>query len=218
MSGINMFDMIAQAAGGSAVQQVSQKTGLPPDMAQAAIKALLPAIAGGVQRNVQQPGGLEALVKALQSGDHGKYLEDPAALSKPEAIDDGNAILGHLLGSKETSRAVAGQAAKKTGIPPELLKMVLPMVAAMAMGSLSKQSKKPDLASVLAGAVAGQMGGNSAGGALGGLLGGLLGGGQKKAAPAQAGGGLAGMLGNLLDADGDGNAMDDIFQMVMNRK
>lgn len=217
MSGINMFDMIAQAAGGSAVQQVSQKTGMSPDMAQMAIKALLPAIAGGVQRNVQQPGGLEALVKALQNGDHSKYLENPDSLSKPEAVDDGNAILGHLLGSKDTSRAVAGQAAKKTGIPPELLKMALPMVAALAMGSLSKQSKKPDLASVLAGAVAGQMGGSSGGG-LGGLLGGLLGGGQK-AAPAQTGGGgLAGMLGNLLDADGDGNPMDDIFQMVMNRK
>lgn len=217
MSGINMFDMIAQAAGGSAVQQVSQKTGMSPDMAQMAIKALLPAIAGGVQRNVQQPGGLEALVKALQNGDHSKYLENPDSLSKPEAVDDGNAILGHLLGSKDTSRAVAGQAAKKTGIPPELLKMALPMVAALAMGSLSKQSKKPDLASVLSGAVAGQMGGSSGGG-LGGLLGGLLGGGQK-AAPAQTGGGgLAGMLGNLLDADGDGNPMDDIFQMVMNRK
>ncbi|MEZ5999058.1 MAG: DUF937 domain-containing protein [Hyphomonas sp.] len=211
-----MFDMISQAAGGSAVNQVSQKTGLSPDMAQMAIKALLPAIAGGVQRNVQQPGGLEALLGALQNGNHHQYLDNPATLSGPDAIQDGNAILGHLLGSKDTSRAVAGQAAQKTGIPPEILKMVLPMVAAMAMGSLSKQSKKPDLASVLAGAVAGQMGGNSGGGGLGGMLGGLLGGGQKQQAP--AGGGLGGMLGSLLDADGDGNAMDDIFQMVMNRK
>ena len=71
MSGINMFDMIAQAAGGSAVQQVSQKTGLPPDMAQAAIKALLPAIAGGVQRNVQQPGGLGPVaVGSLEGAPH----------------------------------------------------------------------------------------------------------------------------------------------------
>ena len=30
--------------------------------------------------------------------------------------------------------------------------------------------------------------------------------------------GAMGMLGGLLDADGDGNPMDDIFQMVMNRQ
>ncbi|MEZ5945504.1 MAG: DUF937 domain-containing protein [Hyphomonas sp.] len=215
MSGINMFDMISQAAGGSAVKQVSEKTGLPPEMAQMAIKALLPAIAGGVQRNVQQPGGLEALLGALQKGDHARYLDNPETLTQPETIQDGNAILGHLLGSKDTSRAVAAQASQKTGIPPEVLKMLLPIVASMAMASLSKQSKKPDLASVLAGAVAGQMGGKGNSG-LGGMLGGLLGGGQKQQAPAQ--GGLGGMLGSLLDADGDGNAMDDIFQMVMNRK
>jgi len=84
------------------------------------------------------------------------------------------------------------------------------------MGSLSKQSKKPDMASILAGAVASQMGGKSGGGGLGGLLGGLLGGGQKQAPAPQPG--LGGLLGGLLDADGDGNAMDDIFQMVMNSK
>ncbi|MCA8899958.1 MAG: DUF937 domain-containing protein [Hyphomonas sp.] len=218
MSGINMFDMLTQASGGGAVKQVSQRTGLPPDMAQAAIKALLPAIAGGVQRNVQQPGGLEALLGALQNGNHHQYLDNPETLAEPSAIQDGNAILGHLLGSKDTSRAVAGQAAQRTGIPPEVLKMVLPMVAAMAMGSLSKQSKKPDMASILAGAVASQMGGKSGGGGLGGLLGGLLGGQKQAAPPPTAQAGLGGLLGGLLDADGDGNAMDDIFQMVMNRK
>ncbi len=46
------------------------------------------------------------------------------------------------------------------------------------------------------------------------MLGGLLGGQSK----AQAQTGAMGMLGGLLDADGDGNAVDDIFQMVMNRR
>lgn len=217
MSGINLFDMVTQAAGGGAVAQLSEKTGLPPDMAQAAIKALLPAIAGGLQRNVQQPGGLEALLGALQSGHHAQYLDQPEKLSQPDAIADGNAILGHLLGSKDVSRAVAGQASQKTGIPPELLKMALPMIAAMAMGSLSKQSKNSDLLSGLAGALAGQSSsGGGLGGGLAGMLGGLLGGGKTQAAAPQAG--ALGMLGNLLDADGDGNAMDDIFQMVMSRK
>ena len=119
-------------------------------------------------------------------------------------------------GSKETSRAVAARAAQKTGLGEGLLKQLLPVVAAMAMGSLSKQTKEPNVASALAGMLGGspQQGGSSAG--LGDLLGGLLGGGQKQQAAPQAG--ALGMLGGLLDADGDGNAMDDIFQMVMTRR
>ena len=213
MAGINLFDMLTQTNNGAAVQQVAQQTGLQPDMAQAAIKALLPAIAGGLQRNVQQPGGLQSLLGALQNGQHEQYLDQPESLAQPNAIADGNAILGHLLGSKDTSRAVAAQAAQKTGLSEPVLKSVLPMVASMAMASLSKQTKKPDMAGALAGMLSGQQPQPAQGG-IGGLLGGLLGGQSK----AQAQTGAMGMLGGLLDADGDGNAVDDIFQMVMNRR
>jgi hypothetical protein len=213
MAGINLFDMLTQTNNGAAVQQVGQQTGLQPDMAQAAIKALLPAIAGGLQRNVQQPGGLQSLLGALQNGQHEQYLDQPESLAQPNAIADGNAILGHLLGSKDTSRAVAAQAAQKTGLSEQVLKSVLPMVASMAMASLSKQTKKPDMAGALAGMLSGQQPQPAQGG-IGGLLGGLLGGQSK----AQAQTGAMGMLGGLLDADGDGNAVDDIFQMVMNRR
>ena len=213
MAGINLFDMLTQTNNGAAVQQVGQQTGLQPDMAQAAIKALLPAIAGGLQRNVQQPGGLQSLLGALQNGQHEQYLDQPESLAQPNAIADGNAILGHLLGSKDTSRAVAAQAAQKTGLSEQVLKSVLPMVASMAMASLSKQTKKPDMAGALAGMLSGQQPQPAQGG-IGGLLGGLLGGQSK----AQAQTGAMGMLGGLLDADGDGNAVDDIFQTVMNRR
>ena len=47
---------------------------------------------------------------------------------------------------------------------------------------------------------------------LGGLLGGLLGGGRQQQASQSNG---LGMLGALFDADRDGSAMDDIFQMVL---
>lgn len=213
MAGINLFDMLTQANNGAAVQQVGQQTGLQPDMAQAAIKALLPAIAGGLQRNVQQPGGLQSLLGALQNGQHEQYLDQPESLAQPNAIADGNAILGHLLGSKDTSRAVAAQAAQKTGLSEQVMKSVLPMVASMAMASLSKQTKKPDMAGAIAGMLSGQQPQPAQGG-IGGLLSGLLGGQSTNQAQTDA----MGMLGGLLDADGDGNAVDDIFQMVMNRR
>ena len=218
MPGINLFDMHTQASGGGGVSQVSERTGLPPEMAQMAIKALLPAIAGGLQRNAQQEGGLQSLLGALQGGHHEQYLDQPETLSRPESIMDGNAILSHLLGSKDTSRAVAAQAAQKTGLSEQVLKMALPMVASMAMGALAKQTKKPDIMSALAGVLSGsqpQPAPQQAQGGLAGMLGGLLGGNAPKKAPQP---GALGMLGGLLDADGNGNAMDDIFQMVMKRR
>ena len=213
MAGINLFDMLTQANNGAAVQQVGQQAGLQPDMAQAAIKALLPAIAGGLQRNVQQPGGLQSLLGALQNGQHAQYLDQPDSLAQPNAIADGNAILGHLLGSKDTSRAVAAQAAKKTGLSEQVMKSMLPMVASMAMASLSKQTKQPDMASALSGMLSGKQP-QAAQAGIGGLLGGLLGGKKQSS----GGAGAMGMLGGLLDADGDGNPMDDIFQIVMTRR
>lgn len=215
MPGMNLFDMLTQASGGAAVQQVSQKTGLSQDQTSMAIKALLPAIAAGLQRNVGQPGGLQSLLGALENGNHDRYLDKPETLAQPDAIMDGNAILGHLLGSKDTSRAVASQASQKTGIDSQLLKMILPMIATMAMGSLSKQTKEPNMLQALAGVLNGGQP-QAPNGGLGGLLGGLLGGGQKQAA--QQPQGALGMLGGLLDADGDGSPMDDIFKMVMSRR
>lgn len=215
MPGMNLFDMLTQASGGAAVQQVSQKTGLSQDQTSMAIKALLPAIAAGLQRNAGQPGGLQSLLGALENGNHDRYLDQPETLAQPDAIMDGNAILGHLLGSKDTSRAVASQASQKTGIDSQLLKMILPMIATMAMGSLSKQTKEPNMLQALAGVLNGAQPQAPSGG-LGGLLGGLLGGGQKQVA--QQPQGALGMLGGLLDADGDGSPMDDIFKMVMSRR
>lgn len=220
MAGMNMFDMIQSAAGGQAVNEVAGKFGLSDAQAQMALKALLPAISGGLKRNAAQPQGLQGLMGALQKGSHERYLDNPEALTQPETVEDGNAILGHLLGSKDMSRQVASHAAQKTGISDSILKQMLPIVAAMAMGSLSKQSKKPEISDLLMGALAGQMGGQkSGGGGLAGMVGSMLGGrlGKAPAQPQQAGGVNLGMLGGLLDADGDGNAMDDILNMVMKR-
>lgn len=221
MAGMNMFDMIQSAAGGQAVNQVAGKFGLSEAQTQMALKALLPAISGGLKRNAAEPQGLQGLMGALQKGSHERYLDSPEALTRPETVADGNAILGHLLGSKDMSRQVASQAAQKTGISDGILKQMLPIVAAMAMGSLSKQSKKPEISELLMGALASQMGGQkSGGGGLAGMVGSMLGGRQGTRQPdqqQQAGGLNLGMLGGLLDADGDGNAMDDILNMVMKR-
>jgi hypothetical protein len=136
---MNMFDAILGASNGGAVDQISRQFGLSNDQASSAITALLPALLGGLQREARQPQGLESLLAALAGGQHQRYVEDPVALTDPNTIADGNGILGHIFGSKEVSREVATDAASRTGLSPALLKQILPIVAALAMGVLARQ-------------------------------------------------------------------------------
>ncbi|WP_371397713.1 DUF937 domain-containing protein [Fretibacter rubidus] len=222
---MNLLDMIMSAQNGAAVQQAAAQTGMAPDQAQSAIAALLPAISSALKQNTNSPQGLAGLLGALQNGNHQQYLEQPEVLARPEAVQDGNAILGHLFGSKDVSRAVAGRASEQTGIDTGMLKKLLPLVATMAMGSLSKQTAAPSMQSQLAGlAMQHLTGGAPQGGqgGIGGLLGGLLGGARKQQrvqqqAQASHQQGM-GMIGKMLDADGDGSMMDDILQMAMNSR
>lgn len=215
MSGMNLLDMIMAAQGGKAPQNLGSQFGLNAKQSQGAIAALLPAISSALKKNTASPQGLQGLLGALQGGQHQQYLDNADMYAKPETVQDGNAILGHLFGSKDVSRAVAGHAAKQSGIGADVLKKMLPMVATMAMGSLSKQTQQPSMASQLAGLALGG-GGQQQSGGLGSLLGALTGGNarRQRGYQQQQQKGM-GILGNLLDADGDGNMMDDVLGMAM---
>ena len=229
-----MMDMIMQAAGGQAPQQLGSQFGLDANQSQSAFAALLPAISSAMKQNTASPQGLAGLLGALQNGNHDQYLDNPAQLNQPAVVQEGNGILGHLFGTKEVSRAVAGRASETSGVPTDILKKMLPMVAMMAMGSLGKQTRGAGMFNQGGGlqGMLGQLamqqltggGARQSSGGLGGLLGGLLGGGarrqqaqmQRQQQQAHLGG--LGMLGKMLDADGDGSSMDDILGMMMKRR
>ncbi len=207
---MNILDAILN--NGAVVEQMAKNFNLDANSAQSAIKHMLPALTRGVQNNAKKEGGLDGLLGALAAGKHSRYVEQPDLLGQAGTTSDGNAILGHILGSKDVSRNVAGHAAKETGLDFGLLKKMLPVLATVVMGSLGKQTQQKG---ILEQAMGGLLGGGSGGGGLlgggGGLLGGLanaLGGGQKKSNPA------ADILGSFLDADKDGSAMDDILGMA----
>lgn len=189
---MNILETILNAQGGGAVQQIGQQFGLNPGQTQSAITALLPALAGALNQNASG-GGLDALLGALQGGNHQRYIEDPSQLADPSTTLDGNNILGHLFGSKEVSREVASQASAQTGIGADVLKKLLPVLATLVMGGLSQRAS----------------------------AGGMFGGGG--AAPAgmapqgggvQGGGGLLDMLAPMLDRNQNGSALDDVLGMA----
>lgn len=136
---MNILETIMNSQNGEAVRQLGRSVGLSDDQTAAALQALLPALAAGLQRNAQSPDGLASLLGALSSGQHGQYLDNPAVLGQPDAVADGNGILGHVLGSKDVSRQVASEAAAQTGIGASVLKRVLPLAATLVMGVLARQ-------------------------------------------------------------------------------
>jgi len=137
---MNLLEMLMSTGGGAAVGQLGSRFGLDENQTMAALQHLLPALGGGLQRNISSEGGLESLLGALSHGNHSQYIDNPDLVNSEETTLDGNGILGHLLGSKQVSREVAAQASAETGIGSEILKQMLPVVASMVMGSLSKQS------------------------------------------------------------------------------
>jgi hypothetical protein len=178
------MSMILKAGNGQVLQQMATQLGANPEATQTALSQVVGALGKGVARTASS-GGLEGLVKALGSGAHGRYLENPSALGQADSIADGNGILGHILGGKEASVALAGQVAGNTGMSQDMVKKLLPMAAAAMMGALSKSTQGGQ---ALASQVSG-LGAVNKGPALGGLLG-------------------------MLDADGDGSPVNDVVGLA----
>lgn len=133
--------LIASAAKGS-VSNAAQARGIDSQSAQSLLKHLVPVLTGQMKRNASSGSGLGDLAGALARGNHQHYLDDAASLTTDDAVSEGNGILGHLLGSKDVSRSVAAHAANKTGVDVSLVKKFLPVVAAAAMGAVSKGSDR----------------------------------------------------------------------------
>lgn len=135
-----LIEMLMKANGGNAMNQMAAQFGLSKEQVQAATEALLPAFSMGLQRNTADPMGMGSFISALASGGHAKYFDNVSNAFNPAGQQDGNAILGHLFGSKDVSRAVAAQAAQATGIGQDILKQMLPVLATTLMGGMFKQS------------------------------------------------------------------------------
>jgi hypothetical protein len=189
---MQITDVLARMGG---LQSIARELGVSEGQAADGAEALLPAILGGFKKQAQaQPSGLDGLAGVLgQLGGGG--LLDNVLSPQPTDVSRGNDVLGQIFGSREVSRTVAADAASRSGLDPSLLKQMLPMLAMLVAGFMSKQQ-------------AGGAPAQSPSGGLGDLLGGLLGG------TAPGGAASGGGLGAMLDLNGDGNALDDILRLA----
>ena len=172
---MDLAKLLAASGQADSIAKLAGELGLDTSDAGRLVDAVAPALGSGIARQAASADGLKSLGKALATGGHERYLEQPELLSRPETREDGNRILGHLFGSKEVSREVAAQAAGQTGIDAGLIKKALPLLAGLAMGAVSRQSKQDTGAAGGSagslGALASLLGGNDSGSALSNMLG-----------------------------------------------
>jgi len=137
---VNLMDLLKDAGADASIGAMSKQIGLSSDDAGKLVKALSPALTRGLQRQSDSDSGLSSFKKALESGGHQRYLQEPDLLSHEGTRLDGNKILGHLFGSKDVSRNVAAHAAEETGLDSALIRKALPILATLVMGAVSKSS------------------------------------------------------------------------------
>lgn len=190
---MEITDILAQMGG---LSSMAKELGISEGQAAAGAAALAPAILGGFKKQAQSSGGGLAGLGGMLASLGGGGLLDSVLSPEPTNVDQGNAVLGQIFGSKDVSRTVAQTAATQSGVDAGVLKKMLPMLAMLVAGYMAKSH---------GGAAAPQAQASSGGlgGLLGGLLGGITGGGS-------GGGGLA----SLIDMNHDGNALDDIMRMA----
>jgi hypothetical protein len=162
-----------------ALGALAQQLGTDDGTAGRAAQAALPALLGALARNSQQGGGADALLGALQRDHDGSVLDDlPGLLGQGGAAQGGEAILGHILGGRRG--AIEGELSKETRLDRGSIAQLLMTLAPMVMGALGKAQRERGLDSS---GLANELGRERAESSLGDSFGGL---------------------GRILDMDGDG--------------
>jgi hypothetical protein len=184
----NLLEMMMQAQGGNAMQNMANQFGLAPQQAQSAMEALLPAFQMGMQRQTQSVDGLQQMMQMFGGGQFAGFHDADGDGIPDNAASQGNDVLGMLFGNKDTSRAVAAQAAAMSGVSDSIIKQMLPVVASMLMGGLFKGAMGNGLGGLM---------GQAMQGGLGNIMGSMMGGAAQPQAANPMGGLMGGMLGNL---------------------
>ncbi|MEO0331983.1 MAG: DUF937 domain-containing protein [Bacteroidota bacterium] len=191
------LDLSNSELGQAIVNGVSQSAGTDQAKTNDALTMALPVLMEAMERNTKSsPAQAQGLMNALSNKHDSSILDNLGSLFNggvDEPVkNDGNKILGHILGSKkEGVENVIGQ---KSGLNSAQVANILKIAAPILMGMLGKQARQKNVNSQ---------------GDLGGLLEGMLGGNQTRKEQ--------GFLERILDADGDGSAIDDVAGMILGR-
>ena len=156
------------------------------------VMAALPAMLTALSKNTGTEKGAEELNNALETKHDGSILNNLSGyLSNPD-LKDGAGILNHLFGSQTSN--VANAVSQSSGLDSNGSMKILQMLAPVLMGMLGQQKKQNNLDAEGIGNLTSMLASNF---------------GSEAGAS-----GIMDVVTNLLDANKDGNVMDDIMGMV----
>ena len=156
------------------------------------VMAALPAMLAALGKNAGTEKGAEELNNALENKHDGSILDNLSGyLSNPD-LKDGAGILNHLFGSQTSN--VANAVSQSSGLDSNGSMKMLQMLAPVLMGMLGQQKKQNNLDAKGLGNLTSMLASNF---------------GSEAGAS-----GIMDVVTNLLDANKDGNVMDDIMGMV----
>ncbi|MBI5314156.1 MAG: DUF937 domain-containing protein [Methylocystis sp.] len=204
---MSYLDEILQSAqGGQLVSNLAQRFGLSDEQMDRAIKALSPALEVALSNAAEQPLLFERVLGDMASPLRAAAFDDPGAAQDADSLAQSRQLLDDLFGSPAAAGQVVQVAARESGLRPDILSQLLPVLVSVLIGGLFKNVSNRGLGGVL-----GQL---VSSGALGSILEQMLGGGrasppepapmptpQGGATGGATGGGLfGGLLGSILGA------------------
>ncbi len=177
---------------GQDLGQLAEQVGGNEGQVKSGVMAALPAMLTALSKNTGTEKGAEELNNALETKHDGSILNNLSGyLSNPD-LKDGAGILNHLFGSQTSN--VANAVSQSSGLDSNGSMKMLQMLAPVLMGMLGQQKKQNNLDAKGLGNLTSMLASNF---------------GSEAGAS-----GIMDVVTNLLDANKDGNVMDDIMGMV----
>ena len=177
---------------GQDLGQLAEQVGGNEGQVKSGVMAALPAMLTALSKNTGTEKGAQELSNALETKHDGSILNNLSEyLSNPD-LKDGAGILNHLFGSQTSN--VANAVSQSSGLDSNGSMKILQMLAPVLMGMLGQQKKQNNLDAEGIGNLTSMLASNFG---------------------SEAGdSGIMDVVTNLLDANKDGNVMDDIMGMV----
>lgn len=173
-----------------AVSQLTKSVGADSNQVKKAVELGLPMLMQAMGNNAKTPQGAASLAKALDQHKDDS-LDDVMGFLKGVDINDGKKILGHVFNQK--TQTVQKNLAAQTGMSSNQVENLLAQLAPIVLGALGKEKSQKGIdANGLTSMIP--------------MLAGLLGSGSNND--------VLGMASKLLDADGDGDIMDDVSNLI----
>lgn len=194
----SLQDLLGQKDSSAAVGQISANLGADPATVNSAVQMALPVILSGLANNAKSAEGAQNLDSALAKDHSGGLLSNLSdfltggvpAPTEATRETNGSGILGHILGSNQTT--AAQEISNRTGLNAGQAANLLITLAPIVMAYLGKEKRESNL---------------NAGG-----ISDLLTGKTKEMK--SSGNPMIDLASKMLDSDGDGSVVDDLASMA----